>query len=81
MNKVFGYIAGAITSGAKLSRMFIWDALYGAQRPDQPAMQHKYGYSVEMLMKLVSEAGFRNVVSVDPRYHFPSRDMRIEGIK
>lgn len=80
MEKVFGYIALAM-QGVKIPASFVLDALYGAQRPDKPEMCHKYAWGSIGLMEAVEKAGFREVSHREARYHFPQRDMRIEGIK
>lgn len=81
MNKVFGVIAHAVQKGNKIPQGFVWAALYGKQDFKRPEMCHKYAYSIETLSALVAQAGFTDVFSCEPRYHFKERDMRIEATK
>ncbi len=79
MNKVFGLIANSAIQGQTVPR-FIWDALWGDQSLGRPEMCHKYGYSTEVLTKLMESVGF-TVTEEEPRYHFKFRDMRLVGLK
>lgn len=80
LNAVIFYMS-QIAQGVKVPTGFVLGALYGAQIPERPEMCHKYAYSVESLTKIVKEAGFMDVKAKQARYHFPQRDMRIEGVK
>lgn len=81
MDKLLGYIAETARHGKPLSGRLIWGALWGDNKYRDPSMVHKYGYMQEQVIRLFRQAGFRDIQSAMPRYHFAHRDMRIEGVK
>lgn len=81
MDKVFGYVARCIKAKEPLYPFMTLFALYGDPKFETAAMCHKWGYFTKELIKLLSEAGMRDITECEPRYHFPFRDMRIECVK
>lgn len=81
MNKIAWYISECVKQNATMAPSMTWLALWGDPRHRDPYMCHRWGYSVEMLIKLLREVGFKEIRSTEPRYHFPVRDMRLEAIK
>ncbi len=80
MDKIVKLISDAYRIDGTVPRL-LWDALWGEQKDKLVPMCHKYGYTEKMMMNLMGDAGFNDVISTRPRYHFEVRDMRIEGIK
>lgn len=60
---------------------FTWWALYGDPRYKDPAMCHKWAFTIQMAKEFVSEAGFVNVGDFEPQTHYKERDMRIQAQK
>jgi predicted SAM-dependent methyltransferase len=58
----------------------LW-GLYGSPEYKDPAMCHKWCYSVAMLEDLLIKAGLENVTEREPQFHRPQRDMRFEARK
>lgn len=81
MDKVFAYILSHVKSGKMLSPTYSWFALWGDPKYRTIDQVHKWGYNPQMLGDLMRHAGFVNVSSQKARYHFPARDMRMEGFK
>ena len=81
MDKVFGYIAGCVNRRESMAAFMTLHAIYGNPIPDQPAMQHKYGWFKSSMRALLEAAGMREIRDCPPRYHFPFRDMRWECVK
>jgi SAM-dependent methyltransferase len=81
MDKVIGYMHSMIKCRQPFSPGMTWFALWGDPKYEDPLMVHKWGYTRDMLTKLVTDAGFANAEIMEPRYHFPIRDMRLEAVK
>ncbi len=81
MEKVFGYISNCINNRQPLAAWMTFFPLWGDPRHKDPLMCHKWGYSFAALRQILIMTGFIGVVSEEPRYHFPQRDMRIIAIK
>lgn len=80
LNKVLGIFNHFVTRGEVIDgRLTMW-ALYGDPNYKEPAMCHKWCYSVDELQTLVSETGL-TASYAEPQTHIKVRDMRIEGIK
>lgn len=56
-------------------------ALYGDPIYENPDMMHKWAYTRQEFVKLMQDAGFKDVEYQEPRYHVKVRDMRIVGTK
>lgn len=81
MDKVIGYLHSMIQQKQPLSPAMTWFAFWGDPKHQNPLMVHKWGYTREMLTRLVIDAGFENAEILEARYHFPMRDMRLEAIR
>lgn len=81
MDKVIGYLHQCVEKNIPLSNTMSWHAIYGDPKYKDELMCHKWGYTVEMLTRLLGEAGFRDITVMEPLYHFPVRDMRVECVK
>lgn len=60
-------------------RLTLW-ALYGDPNYREPAMTHKWCYSVGELTELMEQSGL-TVTLHEPQTHIKVRDMRLEGVK
>jgi len=81
MDKVFSYILTQIGSKKMMSPTFSWYAIWGDPRYKKMDQVHKWGYNPQMLSEVMLHAGFVKVTHEKARYHFPERDMRMEGFK
>lgn len=81
MDKVFSHIAARLRKGESPSPTFSWLAIWGDPRYESAAMTHKWGYCKADMVKVLTEAGFVDVKSEEPNYHFPKRDMRFVATK
>ncbi len=73
-------IAQMIVDGEKNLRMTVL-GLFGDPRDPRPGMMHAWAYSKKELVDIVIQAGFKDVQCVEPKFHHPQRDMRVEAIK
>lgn len=55
--------------------------LYGDPRETKPGMAHQWGWSMKELEMVLSDVGFVDVSLMEPKFHFPERDMRVEAVK
>jgi len=55
--------------------------LYGDPKYKDPAMVHRWCFSVQELIALMENAGLRDVAYAEPKYHHPQCDMRVVGTK
>jgi ubiquinone/menaquinone biosynthesis C-methylase UbiE len=55
--------------------------IYGDPRSQHDVLVHKWGWTPETLGGMMYAAGFREIMGMPTMYHFPERDMRIEGVK
>lgn len=81
LDKVFTYIAQCIQAGRPLSPTMSLYVFWGDPRYKNELMNHRYGYTTDMIKTALLEAGLESIELCEPRYHFPFRDMRIEAIK
>lgn len=81
MDKVFRYIAWAVTTGADLQAFMSLHAMWGDPVYRSPAMCHKWGWFQKPLVALLEKIGMREIRLCDARYHFRFRDQRIECVK
>ena len=81
MDKVFGYIARCVQKHENMAPFMTTHALFGDPKHEDPAMMHRWIYSIHEMRELLTNAGMREIEFCAPRYHFPGRDMRLESIK
>lgn len=81
MDKVISYIHNCITQNLPISPSFSWFVFWGDPKYKDPYMVHRWGYTKAMLEEALTLAAFREVTFMEPRYHFPQRDMRVECFK
>jgi predicted SAM-dependent methyltransferase len=55
--------------------------MFGDPRDPKPGMMHQWAYTKEELTEILSQAGFADVQYMEPKFHLPQRDMRIEAVK
>lgn len=73
-------MAELIVKGEKNIRLTLL-GLYGDPRDKRPNMDHKWGYSKAELTELLSGVGFKDIRIMEPVFHLPPRDMRVEAVK
>lgn len=81
MDKVFSHIGIRLRKGEQPAPTFSWLPLWGDPRYEDPAMCHKWGYFKADMHRVLTDAGFVDVKGEEPRYHFPTRDMRATATK
>lgn len=81
MDKVLNYLCHALKKNLPLAPAMTWFAFWGDPKYQDPLMVHKYGYLRDQLEAIVRLAGFTETKIMEPNYHFPMRDMRLEAIK
>lgn len=81
MDKVLRGIQNSLNEGLLLSPTSSWFVFWGDPKYRDPAMVHKWGYTIKALKELLALVGFENIASMEPQYHFPARDMRMEAFK
>lgn len=81
MDKVMGYVSRCVNEKLPMEAFMTLLAMYGDPQHKDVAMCHKWGYFTEPLIRLLETVGMRDIKSVEPRYHFPFRDMRLECLK
>lgn len=72
-------IIGMINDGVTDTRMTLM-GLFGDPRYRNEYMQHRWCYSEDEIIRLMTALGFEASVT-EPTYHFALRDMRCEAIK
>lgn len=55
--------------------------IFGDPREDKPGMEHKWAWTQDELEGSLKSAGFSEIKFVEPKFHIPARDMRVEAIK
>ena len=55
--------------------------LYGDPHETKPGMEHKWAWSIEEIEVVLQELGYRDVQVMEPKFHIPARDMRVEALK
>jgi predicted SAM-dependent methyltransferase len=73
-------MAQMILDGEKNIRMTLL-GIFGDPRDPKPGMMHAWSYTQEELSEILRQAGFENIQVMEPKFHFPRRDMRIEATK
>lgn len=73
-------IAQHIVNGEKNLRLTVL-GLYGDPRDERPDMLHHWGWSTDELTETLENVGFREMTFMDPVFHLPARDMRVEARK
>ena len=44
-------------------------------------MMHQWAYTKEELTAILLQVGFTEVTAMEPKFHIPERDMRIEAVR
>jgi predicted SAM-dependent methyltransferase len=73
-------IAKLIVDGEKNQRLTLL-GLFGDPRDPKPDMLHKWCYSKAELTEVLCGVGFRDIKVMEPVFHLPPRDFRIEAVK
>lgn len=73
-------IARMIVNGEKNLRLTLF-GLFGDPRDGKPDMTHQWCWSGDELTEALNSVGFQSVTVMEPIFHMPARDMRVEGIK
>lgn len=81
MDKVYSIIAASVAQKLPLTRSFTEFVFWGNPKYKDPLMGHKWGYTYKSITEKLHMAGFEQITTCSPRYHFAERDMRIEAIK
>jgi len=81
MDKVFAYIHNCVVHKQSLQPFMTTYALWGDPKYKDPAMCHRWGWFETPLRQMLQSVGMERIEFLDPRYHFPFRDMRIECYK
>ena len=55
--------------------------LYGDPRETKPGMEHKWAWSMKEIEHALDQVGFIDVSCMEPKFHFPQRDFRVEARK
>ena len=70
-------MAKLIVEGEKNMRLTVL-GLYGDPRDPQPDMLHKWGWSQAELTDTLQGVNFQEIQFMEPVFHIPERDMRVE---
>ena len=81
MDKVFAYIHNCVVHKQSLQPFMTTYALWGDPKYKDPAMCHRWGWFETPLRQMLQSVGMERIEFLDPRYHFPFRDMRVECYK
>ena len=81
MEKVFMYIAHALSNEEPLMEFMTLHALYGDAKHEDPAMCHRWGWFKDELGTVLADVGMQDIRFKTPKYHFAVRDMRFECLK
>lgn len=73
-------IVDLLKAGEKNMRLTMF-GLFGDPRDPKPDMLHKWCYSKTELTELLSGIGFRDIKIMEPVFHIPARDFRVEAVK
>lgn len=73
-------IAQHIVNGEKNMRLTVL-GIFGDPRDMRPDMMHQWSYTAGELIEALQGCGFDDAREVEPHYHIPIRDMRIEATK
>lgn len=55
--------------------------IFGDPRDARPGMLHSWAYTKSELIEILRQCGFTDVQVMEPVFHMPRRDMRIEAVK
>jgi ubiquinone/menaquinone biosynthesis C-methylase UbiE len=81
LDKIVSYYAHTLIDGSRPDpRMTLW-GLFGDPSYRQPAMCHRWCYSMEELAQGLELLGFVDIEVCEPLTHQPARDMRITARK
>ncbi len=81
MDKILYYMATCLMNKEPLNGRLSWYAMWGDPKDQDHFMAHKWGYTKQMVVDLLTSVGFESIEVKKPQYHFPIRDMRIEAYK
>ena len=81
MDKVLSYISRCLNEGVPINLAFSWWAFWGDPHHREPAMCHRWGYTLNTVEELLTSVGFVGIQIEKPRYHFAERDMRVTCYK
>jgi predicted SAM-dependent methyltransferase len=70
-----------IAQGSKDPRLTLWPLYGDPSTHKSEADLHKWCWSIVMLIKFLTQHGFKDVISDEPMFHVKQRDMRIEAVK
>ncbi len=73
-------IAKLIVAGEKNIRLTLL-GLYGDPRDGKPDMMHQWCWGEAELTEALSSVGYQDIKFMEPIFHIPERDMRIEAHK
>lgn len=80
LDKILGIFQHCIKSRLELPEHLTLWGLYGDPKYANPAMVHRWAYSISELSTMLELNGLK-VRSTEPQTHQPIRDMRLEGRK
>lgn len=69
-----------ITAGEENIRLTLM-GLYGDPWETKPGMEHKWAWSMKEIEQALDQAGFADVSCMEPKFHIPERDFRVEARK
>lgn len=70
-------IAKLITEGEQNTRLTLL-GIFGDPRDPKPGMMHQWSWQEWELKQVLEEAGFVDVEFMEPHFHIPKRDFRVE---
>lgn len=73
-------IAAHIVAGEKNLRLTLL-GIFGDPRDPKPGMMHAWAYTKAELSAVLEQCGFTDIKVMEPAFHVPARDMRIEARK
>lgn len=73
-------MAQSVVDGEKNIRLTLL-GMYGDPRDPRPGMMHQWGYTKEEITEVLRQCDFKDVTAMEPLFHVPARDMRVEAVK
>lgn len=73
-------IAAMIVAGEKNLRLTLL-GIFGDPRDPRPGMLHSWAYTKAEIATALEQCGFERIEFMEPKFHLPARDMRIEAVK
>lgn len=73
-------IAQLIVNGETNMRLTVL-GIFGDPRDPKPGMLHQWCWSKAELLEALTGVNFTNITFLEPVFHFPQRDMRVECTK